>query len=109
MLTITKKVLIAALLLGLAPAAHAREGQQPEHPRYSWPLAQQRAYWANEQGWADPTHWLNPNSAESAYAREPLGHVTPATTRHRGAVKNKPLGSAWQDRGIRKDLGHTAR
>jgi len=53
MSTITKTTIIAALLLGLAPAAHARNGgTQPDLPRYSWPIEQQRAYEANTPGWS---------------------------------------------------------
>src|SRR3954447_13865546 len=62
--TITKTMLMAALLVGLAPAAYAREGgTHPDLPKYSWPIAQQRSYSAQTPGWSNPT---DPNGAANA-------------------------------------------
>jgi hypothetical protein len=110
MSTITKTTLIAALLLGLAPAAHAREGgTQPDLPRYGWPIEQQRAYSANAPSWSNPTGWSNPNSAANAYAHQPRGRVTPGTIRPHRVIRDDPPGSAWQDRAIREDMGYPGR
>ena len=107
MSTITKTTLIAALLAGLSPAAYAREGgTQPDLPRYSWPIAQQRSYSAQTPGWSNPTV---PNGAANAYAQQPRGHVTPGTIRPQRLIHDDPPGSAWQDRGIREDLGYPSR
>jgi len=104
MSTITKTTIIAALLLGLAPAAHARNGgTQPDLPRYSWPIEQQRAYEANTPGWSN---W---NDAGSAYAQQPRGRVRPGAIRSHRVIRDDPPGSAWQNRGINEDLGYPTR
>ena len=104
MSTITKTMLMAALLVGLGPAAYAREGgTQPDLPRYGWATEQQRAYSANAPGWS------NRDSAANAYASQPRGCVAPGTIRPHQVIKDDPPGSAWQDRGIREDLGYPSR
>ena len=102
MSTITKTTLIAALLLGLAPAAYVRDSGT-DLPRYEWPIEQQRAYSANAPGWS------NRDSAANAYASQPRGCVAPGTIRPHQVIKDDPPGSAWQDRGIREDLGYPSR
>jgi len=102
MSTITKTTLIAALLLGLVPAAHARDGGTAL-PRYGWQIEQQGTYSA------DAPAWSNPNSAANAYAQQPRGRVTPGTVRPHRVIRDDPPGAAWQDRGIREDLGYPSR
>jgi len=97
MSTITKTTLIAALLLGLAPAAYARDSGT-DLPRSGWPIEQQHVYSAN-------TGWSDPNSAANAYAHQPRGRVTPGTVRPHRVIKDDPPGASRQDRGIREDLG----
>ena len=87
MSTTTKTTLIAALLLGLAPAAYARDSGT-DLPRYGWPIEQQRGYSANAPGWS------NPNSAANAYAHQPRGRVTPGTVRPHRVIKDDPPGAA---------------
>src|SRR4051812_34777296 len=108
MSTITKTMLMAALLVGLAPAAYARGGgTQPDLPRYGWATEQERAYSASAPDWSNRT--ANPNGAANAYAQQPRGRVTPGTTRPQRVIRDDPPGSAWQDRGIREDLGYPTR
>src|SRR6267378_2467399 len=88
MSTITKTTLIAALLLGLAPAAHARNGgTQPDLPRFGWPIEQQRANEASTPGWQNWT------GAGSAYAQQPRGRVRAGTVRSHRVIKDDPPGS----------------
>src|SRR5437868_1442390 len=121
MSTIMKTTLIAVLLLGLAPAAQARQGgTQPDLPRYGWPVEQQRAYQANQPGWVDHARWSNPNARANAYApanayaQQPPTRVTPGTVRRNGVIRNRvisddPPGAAFQDQGFRENLGYPPR
>lgn len=93
---ITKSTLIAALLVGLAPAALAREGgTQPDLPMYNGPIAQRGAYTDS------PRAWSQPNNAGSAYAQQPRGRFTSRDVRPNRVFRDDPPGSAFQNWGVR--------
>src|SRR4051794_35614557 len=89
MTTITRTMLIGALLAGLAPVAHAAQGSKQSTLDHQY-------YGATAPVWS--------HRAESAYAQQWGGRG-----RIRTQVNDNPPGSAWQDRGIREDNGYPSR
>ena len=96
MSTMMKTTLIAALLFGLAPSVQAQERGTHANPQT---YNQQRAYGTNGPD------WRYRDEALSARAQRPDGRITRSTTPSNRVIRDDPPGSAWQDRGIREDLG----
>jgi hypothetical protein len=101
MLTRTKLALAAALLIGAAPAALARQGgTQPDFPRYNEPVAQQQTYTQPQ---------TTRRSAADAYAQAPRRgqpHVQRQVTPVWRGIPDNPPGSAFQDEGNREESGY---